>query len=252
MSCTEMQLLLQAEIDGELDAASCAAVAGHVAQCASCAHAQIVLRALSTRVRTQATRYEAPARLRAAMLQRAGGVAPEVSRPRAWWRQQATGFSLGMALAACVAFAVLTPGHGDEANEVIASHLRALQPGHLTDVVSTDRHTVKPWFDGRLDFAPPVRDFAANGFPLKGGRLDYVAGRPVAALVYGRALHMIDVYAWPGQADRKGAERGYNFVAWTQNGMALWAVSDLNMGELVQFRELWKQGQGALPAGPPP
>jgi anti-sigma factor RsiW len=113
------------------------------------------------------------------------------------------------------------------------------------DVVSTDQHTVKPWFDGRLDFAPPVKDLRSLGFPLAGGRLDYLAGRPVAALVYQRDKHLIDLYVWPddgrlarGPAD--GSRNGYDFKRWSQNGMVFWAVSDLNGAELSDFVRLWK------------
>jgi anti-sigma factor RsiW len=123
----------------------------------------------------------------------------------------------------------------------VAAHIRALQPGHLMDVVSTDQHTVKPWFDGRLDYAPPVRDFAAQGFPLIGGRLDYVAGRPVAVLAYRRAKHLIDLFVWPGTGpDASRTARGYNVVAWSQDGMAFRAVSDLNASELQDFAALWR------------
>lgn len=122
----------------------------------------------------------------------------------------------------------------------MAAHIRALQPGHLMDVVSTDRHTVKPWFAGKLDFSPPVRDFADIGFPLKGGRLDYLHGRPVAALVYARGQHMIDVLVWPGRTKRRsGTDNGYNFVSRQQGDMVLWFVSDLNSAELGGFADRW-------------
>ena len=131
------------------------------------------------------------------------------------------------------------------ADTVVAEHIRALQPGHLMDVVSTDQHTVKPWFDGRLDYAPPVQDFQAQGFPLAGARLDYLAGRPVAALVYQRRQHSIDLFVWPiGQqfdgGPAEGSRRGYNFVRWTRGGQAFWAVSDLNPAELGEFVRLWR------------
>ena len=114
------------------------------------------------------------------------------------------------------------------------------------DVASTDQHTVKPWFDGRLDFAPPVRDLAAHGFPLVGGRLDYLAGRPVAALAYRRAQHVIDLYAFdgtdlPAGLVPTGSRDGYNFIRWTQDGMTFWAVSDLNAQEMDQFVREWRK-----------
>jgi len=121
---------------------------------------------------------------------------------------------------------------------VVADHIRALQPGHLLDVASTDQHTVKPWFDGRLDFAPPVKNLKADGFPLAGGRLDYLAGRAVAALVYGRRQHTINLFVWPSNdsaGSGQGSRNGYNFQRWSLDGMALWAVSDISAQELAEF-----------------
>jgi anti-sigma factor RsiW len=153
----------------------------------------------------------------------------------------------GLALAACLAVFVVLPDRGGPADTVVAAHIRALQPGHLMDVASTDQHTVKPWFDGRLDYAPPVRDLAAEGFPLAGGRLDYVGHWPVAALVYRRALHVIELFVWPADgasAANAGSRDGYNFVRWRQDGMTFWAVSDLNGRELAAFAAEWRKAGG--------
>jgi anti-sigma factor RsiW len=125
--------------------------------------------------------------------------------------------------------------------QVISSHVRAMMTGHSTDVASSDRHTVKPWFNGRIDFSPPVNDLAPQGFPLAGGRLDYIEGRPVAALVYQRRKHVIDVFIWPvKQNDTSGTEssKGYNVIRWADGGMSFVAVSDLNKAELDQFKNL--------------
>ena len=139
----------------------------------------------------------------------------------------------------------MTLGSNGLPDQLVSDHIRALQPGHLIDVISNDQHTVKPWFDGRLDYAPPVKDLKSAGFPLNGGRLDYMAGRPVAVLIYGRRLHSIDLYVWPGGEGvagtiRVGGRNGYNFRRWSQGGMVLWAVSDIGTNELAEFAALWQ------------
>jgi anti-sigma factor RsiW len=229
--CAEMRLLLQADHDGELPPADAARVAAHLATCRDCAAAQRSIAALSQRIRTELPRHTAPAHLRASLR-------TAMPRRRAW-----RPFAAGLAVAAALALVIVIPNGSDLTDSVVASHIRALQPGHLTDVASTDQHTVKPWFDGRLDFAPPVKDLASRGFPLIGGRLDYLAGRPVAAMAYHRAQHVIDLYAWPttGPSRQSAAERnGYNTIRWTRNAMTFWAVSDLNPAELAEFVALWQ------------
>ena len=129
------------------------------------------------------------------------------------------------------------------ADEIVSAHIRSLMLEHKLDVASSDQHTVKPWFDGKLDFAPPVVDLASQGFPLLGGRLDYFNGRQVAALVYQRHKHFINVFIWPVDSrapagGRAAARQGYNLVHWTASGMTFWAVSDLNTAELEQFAQL--------------
>ena len=129
-------------------------------------------------------------------------------------------------------------------SQVIANHVRSLLASQLVDVVSSDQHTVKPWFNGKIDFAPQVRDLSANGFPLVGGRLDYLDGKTVAALVYQRNKHAINLFITPAPANRSTSptvttRRGYNVVTWTNNGMKYWAVSDLNQAELRQFTQLF-------------
>jgi anti-sigma factor RsiW len=242
MENCENLLLVQAEFDGELDAAEAARAMHHRASCAVCRAAYAEFEAARALLRADAPYHRAPESLRRAIVAGLGEKTPLRARTPAWWRDGAS-FGLGAAMAAAIALLVIAPAQQDLIDQVVAGHVRALQPGHLEDVVSTDQHTVKPWFDGRLDFAPPVKDLAAKNFPLLGGRLDYLGGREVAALVYGRDKHLIDLFIWPDR-DRltpsSGARQGYNVVHWSGGGMNFWAVSDLEAGELRAFSQQWQ------------
>lgn len=254
--CAEIEMLLQADLDGELDIAGSTIVAAHLALCASCTSRQAALADLSARLRAEQLVHPAPAHLRQAVLntlQAAAATPPQshADKLRSWFRSLGTrlwpaiSLGAGAALATAVMLVVVLPRTGGLPDSVVAGHIRALQPGHLTDVVSTDQHTVKPWFDGRLDYAPPVKDLASQGFPLAGGRLDYLDGRPVAALIYRRGQHIIDLYVWPETTHPLGSgtgERsGYNFERWVQGGMEFWAVSDLAGPELRKFVQTWRE-----------
>jgi anti-sigma factor RsiW len=249
-TCMEMQLLVQADADGELSPAEAARVAEHLEHCEACAALPAQLANLSGQIRQGITYHSAPEALRARLASMTAASVPPAPRRTArpfWssllpdWRfRLAAPFGAGFAVAALL-LVVLLPRGGQLPDEIVAGHIRALQPGHLMDVVSTDQHTVKPWFDGRIDFAPPVRDLKEAGFPLEGGRLDYLAGRPVAVLIYQRRQHIIDVYVWPESgtvAPTATTRSGYNMVRWTANGMAFSAVSDLDPKELAEFARL--------------
>jgi anti-sigma factor RsiW len=254
MDHCQMVLLVQAELDGELDAAQAANLQEHRAGCRICQAAEAelartrnVLRQDLYQPAPEALRQRVLAALDAADPRRTSGLSlPEILSRFRSWRQSTTGFGLGAACTAALAFLVLSPPQQNFSDQVVASHLRALQPGHLEDVVSTDQHTVKPWFDGRIDFAPPVKDFGAMGFPLKGGRLDYIGGRPVAALVYQRGKHIINLFVWPAMdgvlsAPAFNERNGYNIVHWLQNGTQFWAVSDLERSQLDDFVADWQR-----------
>jgi anti-sigma factor RsiW len=238
-------LLVQAEFDGELDAAAAASLAAHRAGCPVCRAAAAELAATRSLLRGADLYQPMPAAAKARLAARLGArlAAPPPAPRRAWWRPAFGGFGAGALAAASLAFLLWSPAQPGLVDQLVAGHIRALQPGHLEDVASSDRHTVKPWFDGRLDFAPPVRDFAAEGFPLAGGRLDYADNRPVAALVYRRDRHIIDLFVWPaaGEAAPATAERhGYNLVHWRAGGMEFWAVSDVEAAQLAEFARLWQ------------
>ncbi|MFC5520880.1 anti-sigma factor family protein [Polaromonas jejuensis] len=173
------------------------------------------------------------------------------------WMTLGTGFAAGV-LASAVALQVLvgwpspSPSAAPEAlnREIVASHVRSLMASHLLDIPSSDQHQVKPWFLGRLDYSPTVHDLSAAGFPLTGGRLDYIDGRPVAVLVYARGQHVINLYTWPAagsssRADSAASLQGFNLLGWTQSGMRFRAVSDISPAELAQFARLAR-------AAPPP
>ncbi|HEX3350029.1 MAG TPA: anti-sigma factor [Acetobacteraceae bacterium] len=247
MTCEGRELLIQAEVDGELDVASAAELAAHIETCPECAalHAQLV--ALSRRLREEIGRAEAPAALRETLTARFAPIAPApIAMPARRLAPRrfvpVLGFAGGFALAAAVMLAIL-PGDTGLENELIADHVRALQPGHLMDVASSDQHTVKPWFNGKLDYAPPVKDLAAAGFPLLGGRLDAVGNRTVGVMVYRSDKHLIDLFVWPAAAIGDvptGSHDGFHVVGWSEDGMVFRAVSDVEAGKLADFARQWR------------
>jgi anti-sigma factor RsiW len=244
MDCAQARQAIEQDHDGELDAPSSRALRDHLRECPTCAAAGERLGTLRSAVRDGATYFVAPDELRRRVAARAHA-SPMASSLKQrlqipWWGF-AGSVAAAMALSVAVTLAMLLPPSADAlAREVVSNHVRSLMVDHVADVASTDQHTVKPWFAGKLDFSPPVHDFASEGYALIGGRLDYLDGRTVAALVYQRHQHRINVFAWPDAASRERSLtlNGYNIVSWRQDGMRMWAVSDLNATELGELRRL--------------
>ena len=197
--CSRLELLVQADVDGELDVTEAAKIAAHIATCEHCANMHARLRNLKSAVRTRTSYYRPPANFEKNLLRSLEKHAPPVaaskSTRKSWWVGAWSAIA-GGALTAMVLIATHRPATV-LTDEIVASHVRSLQPNHLIDVPSADTHTVKPWFEGKLDFAPPVKNLADQGFPLEGGRLDYIGERSVAALVYRDGKHPINMFIWP-------------------------------------------------------
>ncbi|HEX7077172.1 MAG TPA: zf-HC2 domain-containing protein [Candidatus Eisenbacteria bacterium] len=251
MKCEEVAERLSAFQDDELDPVTSREIERHLDGCASCAEALGRMMELSERLREEAPYYRAPDSLRARVSQAAWSGA---SRGRATARPRMGVRGRGWLAAAAAVLAVAggtwifsslqgQAGFASIEREVVSSHVRSLMANHLMDVASTDQHTVKPWFNGKLDFSPPVTDFAASGYPLIGGRLDYLRGHSVAALVYQRRQHVINVFVWPderatGAAGAPRTLQGYHVIHETHAGTTYWIVSDLNPEELSAFAKL--------------
>jgi anti-sigma factor RsiW len=251
MECDRSAALLPRLIDSALGPFMRMRVTHHVAGCSDCAAKLEELRAMQAAIRTNLPYHRAPPGLAA----RIGAALPREAPPvfaetRPWFRWPAFGMAgTGLAGAlAGVALTVMVLGGqpNDAAQSVIGSHIRSMQADHLTDVLTSDQHTVKPWLSARLDVSPPVRDLKDEGFPLVGGRLDYVDGHQAAAVVYRRAKHTINLFAWasPGKPDETfhtEARQGFNLVTWRQGGITYYAVSDVEADQLADFAKLVAQ-----------
>ena len=273
MNCEELSRWVGPLLDGELDARNTAEVQAHLAACPGCQRRYEAQQSLSSNLRRLDLAYAAPASLRnrinaaleaemsaeadapstvtaprTAMASRtptaaaaAVGTSPRAGRgrPRQWFLW--AGWPVALAASALLA-TVLLQQRSLEANDIVGAHVRSLLANHLYDVVSTDHHTVKPWFAGKIDFSPPVPDLSSRGFELVGGRLDYVRGQPVAAVIYRKHGHIINVLAGlPGHDLEKlpqdGHVQGYSLRSWRQAGLDLVAVSDIDPRELVSLQQ---------------
>jgi anti-sigma factor RsiW len=248
MECERATVLVSGLIDRALGPIARFRLHRHVAGCNGCAARLEELRAMQTAMRTKLPYHRAPpglaARIGAALPREE---APRVARP--WFRVPALSFAgtgLAGALAGVALMLLVTRGQEDASLGVIDAHIRSMQAQHLTDVLTSDQHTVKPWLSARLDVSPPVRDLKDEGFPLVGGRLDYVDGHPAAAVVYGRAKHVINLFAWASTGSDEPfhdeTRQGFNVVTWRRAGIRYYAVSDVEADQLAQFARLVAEG----------
>jgi anti-sigma factor RsiW len=271
MNCEEATRLMDGYLDGQLDPITNQAIEQHLHECRDCDQAYDIHRSLVRAIGKTTPYYKAPAGLRERIQsslrqelaqERAPNLAPD-AEPISSGRERQSRKILWnaswnwLALAAAIIFAAIiawnvvprlqrSDAEQFLATELITSHVRSLMANHLTDVASSDQHTVKPWLDQKLDFAPPVVDLASEGFPLVGGRLDYLDNRPVAALVYQRRKHFINLFVWPGSGgasnDTKTITRqGYQLLHWGDSDFNYWAVSDVNQKDLDAFKQLFEQ-----------
>jgi len=241
-----IQERLTAYLDQELGVSESLALERHLDICADCQRKYAEQRAVSERLKEAALYFDAPAHL----ARRINAALPQGRlRPidfKFWnvrWLNVAAGLTTLVAVTWSLGLYLSVPSATEQlTQEVVSSHVRSLQANHLSDVASSDLHTVKPWFNGKLNFSPPVVDLAPEGFPLVGGRLDYIEGRPVAALIYRHNQHPINLYIWPSTDKNAPPQlqnrQGYHLVRWVWNDMDYWAVSDLAADELEKFAEL--------------
>jgi anti-sigma factor RsiW len=249
MRCASSRHLLELHLDGELSPSESAEIQEHIENCASCSGLYQRLEQLQSGIRTEVTPHRAPAHLQQsiqAALRKAAASEPQAPRMHWNWMAVAASVLLFASTAWNIAsFRSRASAKDILAQEVLSSHLRSLMGTHLLDVPSSDQHTVKPWFNGKLNFSPDVKDFGSQGFRLVGGRAEYIDERPVAALVYQRRQHFINLFTWPSPSSAQSGysemkRSGYNLVSWTEGGMTCWAISDLQISELEQFAQLYK------------
>jgi len=251
MNCNESKDLIQGYLDGEVDLVRSMAIEQHLKDCPACAAAHREQHALRTAIARGSLYFKAPKDLEKRVRSAVRQAGRTESQKMSWHQRWNLSWSaiLGPVAATAILLLLAVPmltrrsAEGQLSQEIVSAHLRSLTPetSHLTDVASSDQHTVKPWFTGKLNFSPPVTDLASQGFPLLGGRLDYVGEHPVAALVYKRRLHLINLFIWPEKSVSSGELRtpqGYNVIHSNHEGMSYWAISDVNSGDLREFLKL--------------
>lgn len=254
MMCDDARLLLHAYLDNELDAAQSVTIIRHLQACPGCAASYADYAQLRKGLAHASLYRRAPDALRKPWSTETPAIpaAPPTRTRRAPLAlAMAAGFAAALIISTPLWLARRASDAGQWANEAISSHIRSMQPQHLVDVLSTDQHTVKPWFDGKLDFSPRVKDLVKQGFPLVGGRLDALGGHSVAALIYKRHLHIINLYQWPvssGDAAQTAAQsNGYTAIQWSADRMHFVAVSDVNERELRQFVQAFQDDSATPP-----
>ncbi len=247
VTCEQVPLI-HAYVDGELDLLKHLEIESHVGECEICQSEHQEQLKLRTLVRDGARYFCAPEIMRKQIEKQSATHVSAVSYSRRWLAAAA---AVILALSGVLMWMIVSArsqSHTDNllAEEIVSSHVRSMMLSHLVDVASTDQHTVKPWFNGKLDFAPDVKDFADHGFPLLGGRLDYIDHHTAAVLVYQRRKHSINLFIWssPGVIDEPAQQfsrQGYNLVHWNKSGVSYWAVSDVNSTDLTEFSQLVSQ-----------
>jgi anti-sigma factor RsiW len=241
MTCAEAEILLHALLDGELDAGHAYDVEAHVGSCPRCAAELRTYREMQQAMSAVQLRFTAPISLRRRVERALPSAPPRVSSRRSMLKGFAMGTALSAAMAASLVIGVIRTDQDQRVlGDVLAAHVRSLQGDHLTDVQTSDQHTVKPWFNGKVDVAPPVLDLTAQGFTLIGGRLDYIDGKAVASIVYRRRKHVINLFVIQAAASADhGAKldtmQGFNIRRWSTQGLEFFAVSDVNADELQEF-----------------
>jgi len=246
VSCELAHTIVHGYFDEELDAVRAREFETHLETCAECQASLERMESLRPQLRQPDLYERASPRLREQIRQQLGPVRSATRMPSSLRQRFLIPALAALAVAALATAWFMMQSQAGTTRitaELIDAHVRSLEPGHLTDVESSNQHTVKPWFDGRLDFIPPVSDYSAQGFPLVGGRLDVLNGRRVAAVVYSRGKHIISLFAWPARgaepmSDRAGSREGYNWITWGSGDMQFCLVSDVSAGDLRELRGL--------------